>query len=271
MTHIGSKRRDEADSTVFANLATDAGVALDIADGSIANAWFGKGGGHMPGHRGTMERTDATETIAGEKCVVWRAMPKEMLGTAYVPYTSCSTGDGIVLRETDLYGDGRMLHDRQAVMVARRPVASAEVLPPADVLRWVRWEARIGASADGGAAAGNHEVALTRQPSGGAMTILRAGMAGRGEESRSGERITGFEIAAAGLALSYHDHRQPQMSLRTGTTVDQWDSRDSRPVRSKVSGETMLGERCEWVHPGPLLADMGLMECWTTDRISLTR
>ena len=258
---------EAAVETSFANIATGASMSLGRdAEGAIAGAtlWQGRREADLPAwRRRRLTRTAQSEQILGERCTIWRAEP-EAEGPAY---TACIAADGVVLRDTVLYRDGSVMSERLALSVERRPVASAEVLPPREVLDWGHWLGPSPARRQE-----NYALSLaTRNGNGAALQriFLSDGVA-KSEEQRTGGELTSLGVTAPGVGLGYHG-AEPQLSLSrvTGSPgPGPAAAFGSAPLAERLPLR-LLGETCSWFNAAVGVSDYGRIECRTADGLPL--
>lgn len=268
--YIGSKRAGEAThGTAFSNLATTAALSIGRgSDGSLAGVSVSRGGpDDIPIYRHTVIATDASETIVGERCMVWAAKPETGEG---VLQTACITRDGIVLRETVLYHDGSVMSERSAIKVERRSVRLREVLPPADALQWATWAARTSAasSAKNGS---NYELTLAGTQDGKPVTkVIREAGGWHSEEDRGDSVVRSLQISNSAVTLSYSNRTHPQLMISRGKASPQFDTHFSSAPLTKPE-EMVINERCTWYDAAVGVADYGRLECRTPDQMPLIR
>ena len=258
---------EAAVETSFANIATGASMSLGRdAQGALSGAslWGGRREADLPSwRRRRVMRTAQSEQILGERCTIWRAEPE----TEGPIYTACIAADGVVLRDTVLYRDGRVMSERLALSVERRPVAPAEVLPPREALDWAYW-VRPAPVRPGD----NYALSLAAPNGSGAArerSFLSDGVA-KSEEQRSGGEITMISVTAPGVALNYHG-AEPQLSISRlngspGPGPAATFASAPLPERAPLH---LLGETCHWVNAAVGVSDYGRIECRTADSLPL--
>jgi hypothetical protein len=265
---IATLRPDErAVELSFANMATGASMSVRRDDaGALAGVSLRQGQreADLPAYRRRqVTRTGETERILGESCSVWRAEP-EQDGPIH---TACIAADGVVLRDTVLYRDSRVMSERRALSVQRRPVALAEVLPPREALDWDRWLSPSAAPQRE-----NYVLTLTGQSGRGdaLRRRFRADGVAKMEEQQTGDSIDLIGVTAPGVALTYHG-RQPLLSIsRLPRPPDEGPvaSFESAPM-SERAPLRLLGDSCRWFDAAVNVSDYGRIECRTADQLPL--
>jgi hypothetical protein len=267
--YIGSKRAGEAThGTAFSNLA--AAAALEVGrdrDGSLLAVSFSRGGlDDIPIYRHSIAATDASETIAGERCTVWLARPETNEG---VSQSACITRDGVVLRETVLFRDGSVMNERRATKVERRRVRPEEVSPPADALRWAAWAAAASEASSGGDAS-NYELTLVAMKEGKPFTeIMRKAGDYYSEEERTDSAVRSLGFSSSAATLSYNNRTHPKLTISRSKASTRTGVYESAPLTKPA--ETVIGERCTWYDAAANVADYGRLECRSADHLPLIR
>lgn len=259
----GSKRAGEAThGAAFSNLAT--GAALGVArddDGSLSSVSASRGGpDDIPSYRHTILATDASETIAGERCVVWDAKPATNDG---VRQTACITRDGVVLRETVLFHDGSVMMERRAIKVERRPVGLEEVTPPADALHWADWAARFPPVPSAGNE-NNYELILAGTKKSEPFTkVIREAGGWYSEEDRSNTVVRYLLISNSAMTLFYYNRTYPHLTIKLGKVSMAMDPRKFASAPLKKPADKVMDETCTWYDAAVGVADYGRVECRT--------
>lgn len=257
---IGSRREAEQPrDTHFSNLETGSSASIGPNAITISRA---KGAEPLYRRISTGER----RRIAGESCTMWRAVPIKEHG---VEHRACVTDDGVVLYEAALYRDGSTMEERIALRVERRPVSKAEVLPPRLALSWPHWVHRLRNPITKGL---NFEVRLTQSNTPAGHVFEKYHRAAGGWESAESlsdgkAELVMMRHASGALSLmASHDTLTISMRETVNASLPERDA----PVRRIGRGsDVVLGERCIWVEPLPVVHDAETVECRASDGLAL--
>lgn len=273
--YIGSKRKDEPPHhSRFANLETGATVSRQFdSNGSLESVSIGGPRSDARSQAYTLTQTEAFETIAGEQCASWIAHPKKSDG---VTYSACITSDGVVLRDTAHYRDGKVMEERRALKVERRNVLRTDVLPPRELLDWNAWTSR--APIAGNPSTGrpiNYALTLSKAelyPQPGArneqtVKTYRANGPWVSEANCSDSTLQDLKIFGPTANFGFFNDRFLTITHNLRLAPIHRDPPLSHSTRKAAS--SALGEECEWYDSGNRVMDYSRDECRTKDGVPM--
>lgn len=185
-------------------------------------------------HVATGVRTNATDTILGERCTIWESAPRFEERVYGGPVLTCITADGIALwsgRRPPSTNEPRV--DSIVVSVERRTPAWSEFSLPAETLDWAYWSSRVVLPPETARPA--YEIRFGDR-------VVRV----RGDARYEG-RPNGFWLRSPGFQVHYSNQNG-----RSGISID---SGQRPPYPHPLSGGSepmdraplrIGGESCEW-------------------------
>ena len=221
---------------------------------------------------GAAEETEDAEIQAGERCTWWEVIRKTS-SVGHGPFwLSCLTDDGIEVGTRVLYSDKKPMHEKRLTSLVRRPVAEAEVRPPARLFDPGLWLKPLREYPDRRAALADFEVTMSGRNT--QKRVLRH-YPWRFEEIRGDNeliRLTVWnELENQGMLImsSAGEHRlyASRSPLDPKNPFSRFDTSTGQ-VDLKRDDE-LLGERCTWFDLMPNVADAGNTQCLTADGIPL--
>tara|TARA_B100000678_G_C18190429_1_gene495098 strand:- start:98 stop:1582 length:1485 start_codon:yes stop_codon:yes gene_type:complete len=269
-------------SSEFRNVSTAAQVSADFAaDGMPIFARFTRGQSAGTKRRDAtpateqdyrVTRTARRESIAGETCTVWTALPAAEF-SARPRQEACITDDGIVLRATSFNDDNEVTAEDRAITVERGPVPPGDILPPRALLDWSEWAVQPSKQPPDRSSA--YTVTLGRNtkpfvPWRGWGSPTQTHVVQGADHALaycSGQTTGDMYITTPRAVLSY--------SERDGLVLQRHKAPQNRPAISRkpieAPGRTLLGETCSWFEISEPRFNTLLHrnECQTADGIPL--
>jgi hypothetical protein len=240
------------------------------ADGGIEAIRVARDADASPYYRMHRARTERVDRLRGEVCRVWRTTDVGALTSS--EWLSCETSDGIQLWIVEQWREtGEVVLRSRAATVARRPVPSEEVRPPADFFA-------IGSFPEGPAwtePGPDYRVVLesASAPGGGRgrQIIQRRGVfRSRDFQDEDGGRRLALGHGAFTIFYEEEPGGRP-ISLRVNRMRDD-DIVDIGGEWVPIEGrepETILGEVCRWMRSTVVASHYRLVECQTEDGLVL--
>ncbi|WP_460102085.1 hypothetical protein [Qipengyuania sp. 483] len=269
-------------SSEFRNFSTAAQVRADFAaNGMPIFARFTRGQSAGANRRDAtpaaeqdyrVTRTARRESIAGETCTVWTALPAAGF-SARPRQEACITDDGIVLRATSFSEDNEVTAEDRAITVERGPVAPGDVMPPRALLDWSEWAVQPSKQPPERSSA--YTVTLGRNtkpfvPWRGWGSPTQTHVVQGADHALaycSGQTTGDMYMTTPRAVLSY--------SERDGLVLQRHKAPQNRPAISRkpieAPGRTLLGETCSWFEISEPRFNTLLHrnECQTADGIPL--
>jgi hypothetical protein len=218
-------------------------------------------------------KTEDTDIQAGERCTWWEVMRERSSAGRGPFWLSCLTDDGIEVRAKVLYSSEQPTHETRLTSLARRPVAEAEVNPPARLFDPSFWLKPLREYPDRSVAAADFEVTMSATNA--QKKVLRH-YPWHFEEIRGNDGSIDLtvwnELENQGIFImsSPGEHRvYASRSPRDAkNSVSMFDTRTS-DLDLKQHAE-ILGEHCIWFDMMPKVAHATIQQCLTADGIPLS-
>lgn len=248
--------------------------AFKNADGAFTSSFATKIVPSRDYHRiREVTETSDFEEQGGERCrwlELMRAEPVE--GASSPKWLRCLSDDGIEIASKELFGDGKPMHERSLLWLARRPVAAAEVSPPAQLFSARYWLRPLRDYPAKPADAADFEVRMVGRES--EVRLLRH-YPWWHEERRGKDGSIRFkvwnELEEQGLFVSIAEGTRRFEASRAALDPKRpWNRFDRRTGKVDMKrSETHLGEDCDWFDVMPKTADAGRAQCLTHDGIPM--
>jgi hypothetical protein len=217
-------------------------------------------------------KTEDTDIQAGERCTWWEVIRKTSSTWHGPSWLSCLTDDGIEVGTKVLDYDNKPERETRLLTLVRRPVAEAEVNPPARLFDPGFWLKPRREYPDKPAAAADFEVTMSGNNS--QKRVLRH-YPWRFEEIRDDNgsiRLTVWnELENQGMFIRISTVQHQLYALRSPLDPKHphsfFDQRTGQVDLKRY--DEILGERCTWFDLMPNVADVGNEQCLTADGVPL--
>jgi len=236
-----------------------------------------------PDSRYRREPTGRRDRALGEDCAIWRLVRVGDTDRDPLDELSCETRDGIQLwTRTVSTRAGLVITQTRTLSFRRRTVRSAEVRPPADLLRWAYWRdlAPLGTAPAQPRAQFDYDLRLADAANQGAVKwrIMRRRGPWTYQESvqwAAHRRYVALDNRRIVLSYEAEAGGRPVSLAITRLSPEQVLANDDTAHRRIVppESEQVIGEACLWSdnvsHGGVVVISGSNRECLTADGLPL--